>query len=404
MKAINLFTFVFLSTILLASCSKEKTAGSMGSEGILIDESTLTSIDGFFDEIEFIPFLVPEDNPISISGIEPVISFGAQSFIICFDTYNDIKLYEYDYQGKFIRMNDRKGNGPGEIPFVGGFARSYEGNLINIFNGVFFQIFDNDFNEIKRVDARQGEKWMSFLELHALTPDRFLVAVNGIYQNDEESIIKNFGIFDMQSNSLESFDLRTFPITDDLTVGSIRRYRDFFVLNFGASDTLYRYDNEGLRPWVVMNLGKRALPNSKKTIGQEDPAFMQMIEQQTYAFNFGNLESAGDWMAIMIYALKKGETFSIQELQESGERFDMPVYDAYFNPNTGEVKAIKSPFLTEFRPIKSDGNYFYQVLFPEDWAELLESGKLGDRLTSLLQEAADKLNDTEDPILVRWRW
>jgi len=120
-----------------------------------------------------------------------------------------------------------------------------------------------------------------------------LVALRGT-DPEEDGYFKNFAVFDRDSLTYEFLPLKSYPASGSGEAGSIVPYEEGFLLNFGASDTIFYYSKGTIQPLLSMNSGDRSMPEESRLQPEDkaDEELERMIATQTYDFYFGNVEVA----------------------------------------------------------------------------------------------------------------
>ena len=208
----------------------------------------------------------------------------------------------------------------------------------------------------------------------------------------------NFGIFDPATDSVSFLDVMASPIAFSLVEGSMARFKEGFILNFGASDTLFHFVNGEVRALYSLDLAGRNLPKSIKD-DRDEEIMERILMEQSHSLNMGVVATLDQYIKLKTFGLIKKE-FNPEDPDFNPS--DLPVHDVFINSETNAVKAINSLGNFGSNDVISEG-YFYQFLYMEQWQNMIDRNTLGDELTAKLIEAAESLNDQEDPIMLRFK-
>ncbi|WP_439475092.1 6-bladed beta-propeller [Algoriphagus formosus] len=386
----------------LFSCSSDSEINnSENFPSFEVNERIIQSPEQVLGEVEFIPLKIPEGTPIQYFGFDPNMAISEDRIFLNTDPYMNPSIHEFDLEGNHVQSIARKGGGPNEYESIDKLGLTDDGRLAVISRASLLE-FDEKLDIQNRINLRQVGSYF-VIDFHPFEEKKWLVSLRGT-DPEEDGFFKNFAVFDRDSLTYEFLPLKSYPASGSGEAGSIVPYEEGFLLNFGASDTIFYYSKGTIQPLLSMNSGDRSMPEENRLQPEDkaDEELERMIATQTYDFYFGNVEVAGETINTQVFGITP-KPLSPSELEEMEEiPADFPVYEVFIHPKKQQIKASKIVPGLGGMPF-SDGEYFYRLLYTETWNQLLESGQLGEKNTQALQIASEQLIDQEDPIVIRYK-
>lgn len=153
---INKSYLKYVVLLLLFACTTKNNDNSVSSSGAVIvnlthDRSKDISIFDFCTSVEIVQL---EDRPEAIIAEENILckAFGDTSFFLLGN--EDKLLREYDYEGKLLKLADKRGRGPGEFSMASDMIINKFSNTIDILNptGIIYQYSLTDFSWVNTID------------------------------------------------------------------------------------------------------------------------------------------------------------------------------------------------------------------------------------------------------------
>jgi hypothetical protein len=386
-KKLILITAVGICFLGLNSCG-ENTATQQLPE-LKITPKDILTFDQIASEVEFIPMIIPKESPLKLLPFDPVLFISDKIYFSTGD-YNDASVHVFDLDGQYQRSFNKQGGGPGEYKELS--ALEVWGDDLVVWDGfgTFYQYGLEDFSFVKTSKVSERKYIPDYQKLD----DNKWILVYDIEDLDQEGYYPVFHLYDFATNSVQPLSIKAPALTSELTEGMIAKIEgESYLLNFGASDTLFRFKNGKVMPWVKLNLDNNNLPENYKH--QPEETIENLLMEQRYNFNTGAILAAGNTIRISVFGLKKVQDFDPDNVGS------FPIYDVYVNyPNT-EVKVSRAFGNFGGKGFAKD-DYFYEWLYAEYFMAYLESGFFG-KFTVDLENAMEKLVDQEDPILVKYK-
>lgn len=375
---------------LLFSCNSS-TEEDMGFREIKITEADIISFDEVVDEIEFIPFLIPEDSPLKLSANEPHLEIEDKIYFSTGD-FRDASIHVFALNGKYEQTFKKQGDGPEEYPYINGIDMIDDKLAIWDQRGTFklYNKTNFDFEGVKKL-AGVDINFIPFYQ--SLGDGKWILVYDYSGEVDENGYYPVFQLLNEKTEEIKPLSPKTREVTANIIEGQITEMSDkSYILNYGASDTIFRYKSDSLRPWIKLNLADNNAPENTKL----DPEnfFENILFNQTYSFNVGTALAANDIIRIAVFGVKK----SPEIIQDDLDSF--PIQHLYIHYPSMEFKVTKAFGAFGGKGYEKDG-YFYEVLFAENILAYLESNYFG-KYTGQLEAAIENLVDEEDPILLKY--
>lgn len=386
-KKILLIAVVGICFLGLNSCG-ENTATQQLPE-LKITPKDILTFDQIASEVEFIPMIIPEESPLKLLPFDPILFISDKIYFSTGD-YNDASVHVFDIDGKYQRSFNRQGGGPGEYRELS--ALEVWGNDLVVWDGfgTFYQYSLEDFSFVKTIKISERKYIPDYQKLD----DHKWILVFDIEDLDHEGYYTVFHLYDSITKSIQPLPIKAPALTSDLTEGMIAKIEgEAYLLNFGASDTLFSFQNGKVLPWVKLNLDNNNLPENDKQ--QPEETIENLLMEQRYNFNTGAILAAGNTVRIPVFGLNKVQDFDPDNVGS------FPIYDVYVKYPNPEVKVSRAFGNFGGKGFSKDG-YFYEWLYAEYFMAYLESGFFG-KFTADLENAMEKLVDQEDPILVKYK-
>lgn len=381
--AFSLFSFLF-------SCNAS-TEEDMGFREIKITEADIISFDEVVNEIEFIPFLIPEDSPLKLSANEPHLEIDDKIYFSTGD-FRDASIHVFTLNGKYEQTFKKQGEGPEEYSYLNGIDMIDDKLAIWDDQGTFklYNKTNFDFEGVKKLAGL----YIDFIPFYHSLGDRKWILVGDFDGNvDENNYYPVFYLLDEKSEEMKTLSAKARMVTSNLFEGQIDVMSDMSqILNFGASDTIYHFKNDSLRPWVKLNLADNNLPENEKLDPQD--FFEKVVSTQAYNFNIGTALAANDVVRIGLFGIKKSANIVPDELST------FPIQHLYIHYPSMEFKVTKAFGAFGGKGYEKDG-FFYEILYADDIQNYIESNYFG-KYTTQLNEAMENLVDEEDPILLKY--
>lgn len=389
MKHYNYF-LAFSLFSLLFSCNSS-TEENMGFQEIKITEADIISFDEVVNEIEFIPFVIPEETPLKLSANDPHLEIDDKIYFSVGD-FRDASIHVFELNGKYKETFKKQGDGPEEYPYINGIDMIDDKLAIWDQRGTFklYNKTNFDFEGVKKL-AGVDIDFIPFYQ--SLGDGKWILVDDYSGEVDEDSYYPVFQLLDEKTEEIKPLSPKTRVVTANLIEGQITELSDrSYILNFGASDTVYHYKSDSLRPWIKLNLADNNVPEDSKL----DPEyfFENILLSQTHNINVGTALAANDVVRIAVFGVKK----SPEIIQDDLNSF--PIQHLYIQYPSMEYKVTKAFGAFGGKGYTKDG-FFYEVLFAENILAYLESNYFG-KYTAQLEAAMENLEDEEDPILLKY--
>ncbi|MFC3417374.1 6-bladed beta-propeller [Algoriphagus hitonicola] len=394
---------LYVSFILTLACnSPTEEDNSIDFPTFELHEGMVDKPENVLTSVEFIPLKFPEGTPVQYFGFDPYLAFAENKIFLNTDPYMNPTLHLFDYSGNHLQTIDRKGGGPNEYGNIDQFRITADDQLAVVSDFTLLE-FDDKMDITRRINPNKDGTFYSISDLEALDAQTWFLALRGT-EPDEDGFTQNFAIFDKDSITYEVLPLKSYPASGSGGDGAIAPYQDGYLLNFGFSDTLYQYVDGKVKALLALSYGDRRLPDEMrmKTEDQLDEELAGMISTQDYDLNLGDINVAGASISFHAFGIKPAP-IPMSELEEMESLPDnLPIFEVFIHPEMQAIKATKIVKQMSGRSF-SDGEYFYRLLYTEDWNGILEDQSLGDELGKKLEAASQQLNDEEDPILIRYQ-
>jgi hypothetical protein len=371
------------------SCSEKNTEADKPTV-LNVAAKDLKPFDEIITEIEFIPLLIPEDNPIKLLPFDPFLFVDDKIYFSNGD-FRDASIHIFELDGTYLNSFNQQGQGPGEYRSISGLDKS--GNELLVWNGsgtISHYNLDN----------------LSFAKETELVKDRFIPDYkklgNGKWllvfdigeEIDENGYYKGFYIWDETTKEVEALNINVPPLATEMVEGQIAKIDDqSYLLNFGTSDTLYQYTDGKLEPILVFNFNNNNLPEKDKLTPEE--TIENALLNQLYSFNMGGVLAADATVRIPVFGIKKSENMN-PEIMES-----FPINYLFINYPEMDFKLSRAFGNFSGKGFVKNG-YFYELLYAETVMAYLENGTFG-RFSDQLEEAVEKLIDKEDPVMMKYK-
>lgn len=392
-----------ISLIIALACSSPSEESNSSDfpifelhEGIVdIPENVLTSV-------EFIPLKFPEGTPVQYFGFDPYLAFAEDKIFLNTDPYMNPTLHLFDYSGNHLQTIDRKGGGPNEYGNIDQFGITADDQLAVVSDFILLE-FDEKMDITRRINPNKDGTFYSISDLEALDAQTWFLALRGT-EPDQDGFTQNFAIFDKDSIEFDFLPLKSYPASGSGGDGALTPYREGYLLNFGFSDTIYHYADGKVKGLLALSYGDRRLPDEMrmKTEDQLDEELAGMISTQDYDLNLGDINVAGETISFHAFGIKPAPIplAELEEMETLPE--NLPIFEVFIHPEKESIKATKIVRGMSSRSF-SDGEYFYRLLYTEDWNSLLEDQTLGEETSKKLEAASRELVDEEDPIVIRYQ-
>lgn len=376
------------------ACSSDNSEEAGGVISIKVTPDDIVAPATIMEDVSFIPLLIPEGAQINLFGFDPKVAITDYMYISTGD-FRDGSLHQFDLEGNFIQTINRTGKGPGEYERIDELREDSNGNIIIATVPQYLHVYSPQL-EYKETISTPREYY--FRDFADYGDGKWIFATDKHKGANEAGYWPNFGIFNSSDNSVSFLDVMAPPIAFSLVEGSMDRFKDGFILNFGASDTLYHYVDEKVKPLYTLDLAGRNLPKSIKD-DRDEEIMERILMEQSHSLNMGVVATLDQYIKLKTFGLIKKE-FNPEDPDFNPS--DLPVHDVFINSETNAVKAINSLGNFGSNDVISEG-YFYQFLYMEQWQNMIDRNTLGDELTAKLVEASEALNDQEDPIILRYK-
>ncbi len=395
---LNHFKTLFLLSILTVAgmaCSSDKlTEEATGVVALKVTAENIVSPADIMVDVSFIPLLISEDAQIDLYGFDPKIAITDYMYISTGD-FRDGSLHQFDLKGNFVQTINRMGKGPGEYERIDELRQDSEGNIIIATVPQYLHVYSSQLEYKETIPTPREYYFRDFADYG---DGKWLFATDKHEGITEDGYWPNFGIFDAKNDSVSFLDIMAPPVAFSLVEGSMTKFKDGFLLNFGASDTLYHFINGAVKPLYLLDLAGRNIPKSIKD-DQNDDVMERILMEQKHSLNMGVVSTLDEYIKIKTFGIIKKE-FDLENPDFNPS--DLPVHDVFINSQTNEVRAISSLGNFGGNDVISEG-YFYQFLYMEQWQMMIDKNILGEELTAKLIEASEALNDQEDPIMLRFK-
>ncbi len=298
----------------------------------------------------------------------------------------DNKIVVFNVGGKFLYSVDKHGKGPGEY-----------GYLMDVFidkNDFIYGLdmlgkivkYDTLGNHIKTFNTGLCGKAFTKLEnnIWAIYTGSSINEVsssrlNFYSEKQEKIILEKQNISTNESRWMHTFDVNNFSKSQSC---------NFY--NYSCNDTLYKLDNDDLKPFVYIDFGKYRIPTSLIKQPYKDMSeFCETVNRNNLINSF-----------LTIFNTDKHLYFSFRQKDK--------FYQAIYNWSTKEIKIIdkvKDIYMAQgierdvdfnFVPRTSDSDYLYNKIDPLYVEELIRDK---DNVPECLKDI--KAND--NPVIVRYK-
>tara|TARA_R110002124_G_scaffold244306_1_gene409395 strand:- start:3235 stop:4410 length:1176 start_codon:yes stop_codon:yes gene_type:complete len=373
--------------MLLVQCqTKEKEGETKSTPTFLIDNSSLLAFEDIVSEVEFIPLMAPKDTLINLSCNVSELVVNDKIFYAS-RCYKDLSIHTFDLEGNHLQSWNKKGEGPGEYPSLHGlivdnnelYISTGRGSILKYGLPAFEfkeEIQLGDYNSVPTVSFISAYNWLISSEPPG---------------NERQEI---FHVVNTESGKVNSLPILSLPYSGELNPGMFANMEEGKLLSFGLSDTIYSYQHDAIKPFVILNFGDKSI--SPDDFELEGEAFVEKtLLSQNYAFNTGQIDYSEGIIKFMAYGIEKNPLFDQADLST------FPFYDVFISRNTGELKMTKALLNIRNNSCSAEG-YFYQAMQQTDWQRALDLGYFGKYEEKLLQ-SIEKLSDEEDPIILKFK-
>ncbi len=381
--------FLVLLSIFSFSCTQEET-GNDQLTVLNITDKDLKAFDEVISEIEFIPLLIPEDKPISLLPFDPYLYVDNKIYFSNGD-FRDASIHVFELDGTYQKSLNRQGEGPEEYRSISGLDIS--GNELMVWDGsgALSHYNTEDFSFIKKTELVKGR----FIPDYKMIGEGKWLLVFDIGEDlDELGYHNGFHIWDEKKDILEVLNIKIPPLATEMVEGQFAKIdSESYLLNFGTSDTLYRYTKGGIEPVMAFNFNNNNLPEKEK-LNPED-AIENTLLNQLYSFNMGGIVVADGTVRIPVFGIKKSANMDPENMGT------FPINYVFIDYQGSNVKAIRAFGSFSAKGFAKDG-YFYELLYSEEVMGHIEDRTFG-KYSPLLEEAFDKLIDKEDPVIMKYK-
>ena len=257
------YHFISLSFYSLLFSCNSSTEENMGFREIKITEGDIISFDEIVDEIEFIPFLIPEESPLKLSANDPHLEIDDKIYFSTGD-FRDASIHVFELNGKYEQTFKKQGDGPEEYPYINGLDLIDNKLAIWDQRGTFklYNKMNFDFEGFKKL-AGVNINYIPFYQ--SLGDGKWILVDDYSGDVDENGYYPVFRLLDEKNEEIKPLSPKTREVTANLIEGQIAEISDkSYILNFGASDTVYHYKSDSLRPWIKLNLADNNVPEDSK--------------------------------------------------------------------------------------------------------------------------------------------
>jgi hypothetical protein len=214
-------------------------------------------------EIKYIPLKTTSQNVVS--QINNII-FCNSYFLIY--GYTSVSMFRND--GSFVTEVGKRGRGPDEFSVVSDVDINTENESIYIADGHKFLVFDKNGKFIRTFKSPLSDNGMNF----KFTEDRILC----YFINDEGNIDNSYILIDTTGKIIEKFPNR-YPWKRKAPGVSYEWENKFYKFNNQLfkkeiySDTIFSFENEVFKPYMVIDVGKQRLTPDIRSSIQTGPDF-----------------------------------------------------------------------------------------------------------------------------------
>jgi hypothetical protein len=382
MLSLILITFSF-------SCTEENTEGN--SLTVLnVTEEDLKAFDEVISEMEFIPLLIPEDKPISLLPFDPYLYVDNKIYFSNGD-FRDASIHVFELDGTYQKSLNRQGEGPEEYRSISGLDKSGNELLVWDGSGTFSHFDAESLSFIRQSELVKGR----FIPDYKKLGDGKWLLVFDIGEDvDDLGYHTGFQIWDENSNELKALNIKIPPLATEMVEGQFAQIaKDSYLMNFGTSDTLYRFEKGVVDPVLVFNFNNNNLPEKDKLNPEE--TIENALLNQLYSFNMGGIVVADGTVRIPVFGIKKSANMDPENMGT------FPINYVFIEYPGSRVKAIRAFGNFSAKGFAKDG-YFYELLYSEEVMGHLEVGTFG-KYSPFLEEAVEKLIDKEDPVIMKYK-
>lgn len=238
----KLFRSIIILAIILASCSRqnEKIIG----ENLGILPNSFTPKDLSLSEIATDIKIIPLSNDIPIPSVRFII-WNDSIFYIAYKAQG--KIYRFAQDGNYIDMLDKQGRGEGEYQYIVDFFIDKSTGYIYVSTNINkIVVYDNNFNHLR--DIKYPQKRDGGLRAKWLDNYIHIFYFNYTGQGYNWFKIDTLGNVLDSSPCVDTYKLPapTFAIQLFHNNNKLYRYFDY-------NDTIYEIDNDGYRPYILVN-------------------------------------------------------------------------------------------------------------------------------------------------------
>jgi len=396
LKKIKVLSILSVFIVAAMACSTDNSEEVGGVVALKVTPEDIVDPASIMEEVSFIPLLIPEGAQINLFGYDPKVAITDYMYISTGD-FRDGSLHQFDLNGNFVKTINRTGKGPGEYERIDELRQDREENIVIATVPQYLHVYSPQLDYKETIPTPREYYFRDFADYGN---GKWFFATDQHKGMNDAGYWQNFGIFDPKNDSVTFLNIMAPPIAFSLVEGSMARFQDGFLLNYGASDTLYHFVNGEVKPLYSLDLAGRNMPKSMKDAKDEDDEILERIlMEQSHSLNMGVVATIGDYIKIKTFGLIK-KNFDPEDPDFSP--MGLPVHDVFINSKTHTVKAIGSIGNFGSNDVLSEG-YFYHFLYMEQWQNMIEYNILGDEITAKLIEASKALNDQEDPIMLRFK-
>lgn len=383
MKQINFIIFTIAAILLLSSCKSETSSNkdtdhNFTNVSVNLEEKSIKLSELF----ETIMPVYMETNDSSLIGENPKVLFTKRYIFI--RTNNTIKIF--DFEGKFLRSIDRKGEGSEEYIGISDFYVNEKPERIEILDTrqkkVLSYNYDGEF---------LGDVSLSFWGNEITRDAENNLFVYSGYDRNEDNIYKFNVIDEKERHSFNEIDEKKSQFLHIMNQIYFHKNFDDDILFFEPfNDTIYTLHNSTIKPKYVISYNGHNVPESFYTNNDFSDVFefFQEYNKHDYVNSTYNVIESND--KLLFYCRKGGEKYLVvyDKTDKTAHSYNKIVDDLFSD-------GLELPFQNEDFLFFAENNVV--LFFVQSYWLIEQKDKIvSDNFKLIMQD----LNEEDNPVLM----
>lgn len=350
----NLFALIVLLAFYWSCDSTPADSNSGNTINIDVKTSGDAVLSKDFTNTEFIAL---DDADVLIGRVKQVRLYEDRLYVLT--SGRGGALYRFDLDGNYLGQFGKKGQGPGEYRSISNFV--IKNDSVYAFDQGAQRV---DIYTLGGNFARTLVNRVYGFSMELINDDLVIYTGNAALDNDGKAMKLLFYGLDgdllgtAQPMNLKHAEFLNFFPENVFTKGGL--YLEQF------SDTIYQIQNQGIRPWKVLDFGPQSFPAAELDKSYENVAyFMQAVRGKGFAILYNNIREVKDHVAF---------TYEYEEVKNNWALISKKDNQAVTYSQLIEDLLTEGAPLT-FRQFRMVGTTPDQFIFTVSPNDLLESEK-----------------------------